>query len=236
VWGQLEGWTPRLEWLFRDAQEFEFTIESGRAYLLQSRNAKRTAAARVRIAHDLFSAGLIEIREARARIGDVDLDALVQRRLQADDAVPLAHALVGAPGVAVGRLAVSRGAVERLRVEGAPVVLAAKTADPEDYPLLPLLAGLLTRHGGVTSHAAVAALEARVPALVGCEALSIIAESGVASFDSTRVAEGEWISLEGADSGRVFAGALPEQAPELSPGISEEILRWARALQAAPSG
>ena len=231
VWAVVEDWVDRLELVFGDVQEFELTVESGRPYLLQSRAAKLTAAARVRIVHDLLEAGVIGRAEARRRIAGVDLDALVQRRLDAGGATPLAEALVASPGVAVGRLALSRRRVDELAAQGDPVVLATQTTDPADYPALRQLAGLLTRHGGVTSHAAVAALEARVTALVGCEGLTIDAESGIARFAGGSIAEGDWISLEGGDRGLVYAGALAERPSELSPGISEEILGWARGLQ-----
>jgi pyruvate,orthophosphate dikinase len=233
VWDAVGDWVPRLERVFGDVQEFELTVESGRPYLLQSRTAKRTAAARVRVAHDLCAEGLVAEDEARRRIANVDLTGLVQRRLDPDGRVPLAEALVASPGVAAGRLALSRASVEALAASGDPIVLATTTTDPADYPVLRWLAGLLTRHGGVTSHAAVAALEARVPALVGCEELTIDLERGLASFERATISEGEWISLEGRDRGFVFAGRLPEGAPELSLGISEEILEWAHRLQLA---
>lgn len=231
VWGAVEGWVPRLERAFGDVQEFELTVESGRAYLLQSRTAKRTAAARVRIAHDLVAEGLIGADEARRRIADVDLAGLVQRRLDSEGVRPLAEALVASPGVAAGRLALSRANIEALAASGDPIILATEITDPADYPALRLLAGLLTRHGGVTSHAAVAALEARVPALVGCGELTIDLEHGRASFERESIPEGEWISLEGRDRGLVYAGKLPERAPELSHGISEEVLKWAHDVQ-----
>src|SRR5205085_7251330 len=134
VWAVVEDWAERLERAFGDVQELELTVESGRPYLLQSRAAKLTAAARVRIAHDLLEADVIDRAEARRRLAGVDLDALVQRRLDAGGATPLAEALVASPGVAVGRLALSRRRVDGLAARGDPVVLVTETSDPADYP------------------------------------------------------------------------------------------------------
>lgn len=220
----------RLERLFGDMQEFEFAVESGRFHLLQSRPGKRTQAARVRIAHDLLTSRLMSEEQALEQLMMVDLDRLVQRRLETSGAELLALARVAAPGAAVGRVALRRKTVERLRAAGEPVILCARTTSPSDYPLMRDLVGLVTRHGGVTSHAAVAALEAGIVALVGCEALEIDDKRAVARFAGVEVGEEEWLSIEGADVGRIYAGQLSERPAEFPPGLTPELLDWARRI------
>lgn len=230
LWETVSGCARSLERLFGDMQEFEFAVESGRFHLLQSRPGKRTQAARVRIAHDLLTSGLMSEEQALEELMVVDLDRLVQRRLETSGAEPLALARVAAPGAAVGRVALGRKAVGRLRAAGEPVVLCARTTNPSDYPLMRDLVGLVTRHGGVTSHAAVAALEAGIVALVGCEALEIDDERAVARFAGVEVGEDEWLSIEGADVGRIYTGQLSERPAEFPPGLTPELLDWARRM------
>jgi pyruvate,orthophosphate dikinase len=229
---QILAWPATLEEIFGDMQELELTIERGRPFLLQSRNGKRSAAAAVRIAHDLVEVGRVDLDEARERVRGIDLGRLTRRRLRAAGAEPIAFGRVAAPGATAGRIVVDRGGLERLRSSGDPLVLLADTTDPADYPLLRDLAGMVTRVGGATSHAAVAALEAGIVAVVGCSTLSIDAAAREVAFGARRFCESDWISVEAAQEGRVYAGRLPDGEPELPPGLSADVLAWAAQLVA----
>lgn len=235
VWEQIATWLARLEAIFRDAQEFEFTVESGRAFLLQSRPAKRSVAAQVRIAHDLSTAGVITDAEAAEAIAGIDLDRLVAPRLATDGIQPIATARVAAPGAAAGRIVLRRDRVHVLREEG-PVILVTDTTDPADYPVMHELAGVLTRLGGVTSHAAVAALEAGIVALVGCDKLEVDATTRAMRIADLLLHEGDWISIQGDGRGEVYAGHLAQTDALLPRGVTPGSLRWARALQREAGG
>jgi pyruvate,orthophosphate dikinase len=228
LWESAVGAASELERLFRDMQEFEFTIESGTFYLLQSRPGKRSSAARVRIAHDLAAAGVISDEKARDLLASLDLGRLVQLRLDASGHQPLAVARVAAPGAVVGRLALGRRTIAELRSSGEAVIYCSRTTDPSDYPLMKDLAGIVTRHGGVTSHAAVAALEAGIVALVGCDSLEIDDRQKTARFGTFEVSEGDWLSIEGSAEGRIYAGRLAERPDVLPAGLNPKLLLWAR--------
>jgi pyruvate,orthophosphate dikinase len=107
------------------------------------------------------------------------------------------------------------------------VVLVSDTSDPDDYPIFADLAGVVTRLGGVTSHAAVAALEAEIVALVGASPIRLDLEKGIAAFGDVQISEGEWISIEGAETGVVYLGKLDVMPGDLPPGLTPEILAWA---------
>lgn len=222
-------WPAALERLFRDMQELEFTIESGRPFLLQSRAGKRSRAARVRIAHDLLAEGVVDEDEARDLLHGLSLRDLASHRLDTGGATTIAEARVAAHGAAAGRIALGPETVAKLRAAGDPVILISDTSDPAHYPLFSELVGIVTHLGGVTSHAAVAALEAEIVALVGTEPLQPELDAGRATFGTTPIAEGDWISIEGAETGRVFAGKLPVVSGELPSGLTPEIFGWAQA-------
>jgi pyruvate,orthophosphate dikinase len=203
AYNEVLEWIPRMEQTLADALEFEFAVERGRAFLLQARPLKRTASAGARIALDLAEAGIRQIpppaAAAATNVPAFDTGGLA----------PIAIARVASPGVARGRIALTGATVASLAQRGEPAILVREVASPDDYPLIQALAGFISRHGGVTSHAAVVALEARVPALVGCEALRIELEEGAAWFGDTRLSEEDWVSFEAtADGGRVFGGQL----------------------------
>lgn len=231
VWREIARWLPVLERTFRDMQEFEFTVESGTAFLLQSRSAKRSAPAQVRTAHDLVSAGVISEPEAAKMLVGLDLERLAAGRLAAQGAEMVASARVAAPGAAAGRIALHRDRVESLHADGSSVILVTETTDPADYPAMKDLAGILTRLGGVTSHAAVAALESGIVALVGCERLRVDAASRTIQIGDVLLQEGEWISIQGDGRGEVYVGRLAHQGAVLPNGLTAAILDWARTVQ-----
>jgi len=222
---ELTGLASRLEAHFRDMQDFEFTVEGGKLYMLQTRNGKRTAQAAVKIAVDMLEEGLIGAEEAVMRVEPEMLDSLLHRRL--DPTVsdrPLAKGLNASPGAASGRVifdtieAVSAGVGER-------IILVRPETTPEDIKGLIAAQGVLTARGGMTSHAAVVARGMGKPAVVGCSEIEISTDgTAFTTKGGERVAKDETITIDGT-SGRVYRGEVRMVDPELSPEFSRLLLK-----------
>ncbi len=231
LFGQLLEWCPVLERIQGDAQEFEFTFECGRGCLLQTRRAKRTAVAAVRIAHDLVQDGVIDLRQAREALLLWDAADVVERHLASDGAVAVGVGRTASPGVAVGRAAFDAAGVERILGNGDGAIFLCRIPSPSDYPLLRRSAAVVSTRGGITSHASVVALDAGIVAVVGCRSLEVIRAERAAAFGDVVVAEGDWLSVEAAPGGAaIYAGRLPEEGPSLPPGLSQAVVNWARDL------
>lgn len=217
VWQRLQEVCRTLETLFRDAQDFEFTVQSGTLYLLQARRAKRTGWAAVTIAVDLVQEGLLTPEEALSHLSGIDLDSVVRTRFDRPSAARLAEAEVAGIGVASGAVALDTAAVKRLAAEGRPAILVRQDTTTADIEGLAAAAGLLTASGGRTSHATVVARQLGIVCLVGCAALSIDLQARRCRIGETVLDEGDVLSLDG-NTGAVYAGRLepvterPEQA------------------------
>ncbi len=204
---ELEALCPRLERAFGDAQDLEFTVQQGRLWLLQTRTAKRTPWAALRMVVEMAEAGLIAPEEARRRVAAIDPARLVRRRLVQGGAVALGRAVSASPGVAAGPIALDVEAAERQTQRATPAVLVREDLGTDDIAGLHAAAGVLTAHGGRTSHAAVVARQLGKVCLVGCAALSIDRERRCCRIGDHRVHEGDWLTLDG-DSGAVYEGRL----------------------------
>jgi len=210
VWQELLDATHRLEVEFADMQDFEFTVEAGRLYLLQTRAGKPTPQAAARIALDLFEAGLIDRDEVLRRTALLSESALAEMRLApatGGSARWLAQAQSACTGVASGEIALDEQRARERHAAGVPVVLLRQDAETRDIAALELAVGLLTARGARTSHAAVVARQLGKVCLVGCSALQIDFARRNARFDQQELAEGDWVTLDG-HSGAVYAGAL----------------------------
>ncbi|NLH80509.1 MAG: pyruvate, phosphate dikinase, partial [Phyllobacteriaceae bacterium] len=194
----------RLEQAFGDVQDVEFTVESGRLWFLQTRAAKRTPRAALRIAVDLVAEGLIDEAEALRRLGDLDPARLDETRF-ADDLAPTATGLGASPGVAVGRIACSSPAAERAARRGDPVILVRPDTSTADVAGFAVAAGILTATGGRTAHAALVARQMGRPCVVGCAALTVDETSGTVRLGAATAREGDWLSIDG-DAGTVRLG------------------------------
>ncbi len=201
---QLRGVLRRLEQEFRDVQDVEFTIETGRLWILQARSAKRSPLAAVRIAIDLVHEGLITKQEALHRLADLDLDALASMRLAAPG-VPIVRGNGAAPGVAAGRVAFDSASAASQAAAGDPVILVRPDISTADIAGFSAAAGIVTAQGGRTAHAALVARQMGKPCVVGCAALSVDPDSRTARFDGGPVNESDWISIDG-DDGAVYSG------------------------------
>ncbi len=216
-----------LEKEFRDAQEFEFTVQDGVLYLLQTRTAKRTNWAALRIAVEQAGEGIIERGEALARLDGIALDSIVLSRLSVKDNQLLAQGSPAGSGVAMGQLALDLDAARRFSAEpGRTVVLVREEMSTADIAGIALAAGVLSVRGNRTSHAAVVARQLGVPCVCGCSGLRIDSLRRVAIFGDRTVAEGETITLD-ANTGCVYAGRA-EIVAERPTQWLEEIGRWNR--------
>ncbi|HYE76905.1 MAG TPA: pyruvate, phosphate dikinase, partial [bacterium] len=190
-----------LEHHYREAQDIEFTIEDGRFYLLQTRTAKRTAQAALKIATDLVAEGMIDIPTALKRIDPGSLDALLHPTI--DESVEyevIAMGLPASPGAAVGQIVfTSEEAVAAVHKNaGARVILVREETRPDDIDGMIAAQGILTSQGGMTSHAAVVARGMGKPCVAGCDALRIEEERGELTIDGTVYRRGDTLTINGS--------------------------------------
>jgi pyruvate,orthophosphate dikinase len=207
VQAELERAKPRLESAFHDMQDFEFTVQDGRLYFLQTRAGKRTPWAALQIAVDLVSAGIIDPSTALQRLTGIDLDAVERTRIKpgAEDA-PIATGIPASLGVVAGAISFDSAAARQMSLER-PVILVRPEISPGDIGGLDAATGVLTALGGRTSHAAVVARQMGKVCVVGCRALRIDSGAHRCWFGDRAFREGELITIDG-ETGNVFAGRL----------------------------
>ncbi len=227
---QLAESAETLEKARRDMQDIEFTIENGKLFLLQTRSAKRTPRAALKIAVDLVAEGLIDRDEALRRVAAVDV-ARVGETSFVEPAPAVARAIVAAPGVACGRACFTSAQAETLVRHGDKAILVRRDASTEDVAGFAAADGVLTAIGGRTSHAAVVARQMGKVCLVGCGALAIDADERGATIGGEALREGDWVALDGA-SGDITFGRREiafVRAPE-----SMTIMEWRNEGDAHP--
>lgn len=201
---ELRGILRRLEQEFHDVQDVEFTIENGQLWILQTRSAKRTPLAALRIAIDLVHEGLISPPAALGRLADIDLDALARDRLDAPGE-PLARGTGASAGMATGRIAFDSESAQRQASAGDPVILLRPDTSTADVGGFAAAAGIVTARGGRTAHAALVARQMGKPSIVGCEQLVIDPAGHSARLADAVIREGEWMSINGGD-GAIYLG------------------------------
>ena len=220
----------RLEQHYRDVQDLEFTIERGKLWMLQTRSAKRTAAAAVRIAADMVDDGIISEREALARIEPAHVDQLLRDQFDPNaknQATLIATGLNASPGAAVGKAVFDADRAAEMAAQGEKVVLVRVETSPDDFHGMAASQGVLTARGGATSHAAVVARQIGKPCVAGCAALLVDYGARTARADGQTFAEGDWISLDGS-TGEVYLGALPTVEVRFEEQLGlQRILEWA---------
>jgi pyruvate,orthophosphate dikinase len=226
VFKQLAGVRQTLETHYRDMQDIEFTVQRGALYMLQTRNGKRTAKAALKIAVDMVREGLIDKKEAVARIVPASLDQLLHPTL--DPKAPrtiIAKGLPASPGAASGRIVFSADEAEERAHNGEKVILVRRETSPEDIHGMHAAEGILTSTGGMTSHAAVVARGMGKPCVAGAGDVRIDHRAGTMSVRGTTVKAGEQITIDGA-TGEIMLGVVPTVQPELS-GDFAELMTWA---------
>jgi len=207
VWTRLNEIRHDLETLFREAEDFEFTVQAGVLFLLQTRRAKRTDWAALAIAVDMVDEGLLTPVEALAHLDGIDLNAVVRTSFAPPVPRTLAVAEVASMGVASGVVALDPAAVKRLSSAGTPAIFVRRETVTTDIEGMALAVGILTASGGRTSHAAVVARQLGKVCLVACPGLEINLDSRQCTIGGTVLKEGDFLSLDG-NTGAVHLGCL----------------------------
>ncbi len=223
-------YSNKLEKYFKDMQDLEFTIESGKLYILQTRNGKRTANAALKIAVDLVSEGMIDEKEAVLRVEPKQLDQLLHPNFDAaalKAAKVVAKGLAASPGAATGKVVFTADrAVELHKAGEKDLVLVRLETSPEDIEGMVVCNGVLTVRGGMTSHAAVVARGMGTCCVAGCGDIVVNEEEGYFTFpDGRKVKEGEFISLDGS-TGNVY-GERVETVDATVSGNFATLMGWA---------
>jgi pyruvate,orthophosphate dikinase len=229
---QLREITSSLEKHYRDVQDFEFTIQDHKLYMLQTRNGKRTGPAAVRIAVDMVNEGLIRKEEAIQRVDPQQLDQLLHPVLDPASKKSLATIATGlpaSPGAAVGRVVFTANEAVVQAAKG-PVILVRAETVPDDIHGMEVAKGILTSRGGMTSHAAVVARGMGIPCVAGAGAIEVNEhrqEMSVAVDGKKMILkEGDWLSLDGS-TGEVFAGQANTLDADPSSGVMATFMGWA---------
>jgi len=232
VYKQLREITSMLEKHYRDIQDFEYTIQDGKLYMLQTRNGKRTGPAAVRIAVEMVGEGLIDKKEAILRVDPQQLDQLLHPVLDPASKKSLTKLAVGlpaSPGAAVGTVVFTADeAVEASKK--APVILVRKETVPDDIHGMEVAKGILTSRGGMTSHAAVVCRGMGTPCVAGAEGISVSEhkkEVGVTvGGKALTLKEGDWLSLDGS-TGEVYNGKANTLDADPASGVLKSFMEWA---------
>ena len=226
VYKQLYDTTKKLEKHYRDIQDFEFTIEKGKLFMLQTRTGKRTAAAAVKIAIDLVGEKLITKEEALLRVEPIQLDQLLHPVFdpKAKKDV-ITKGLPASPGAATGQAVFTADVAVEWKEAGKKVILVRLETSPDDIHGMDAAEGILTARGGMTSHAAVVARGMGKTCVAGCETIKVDEHGRKFSVGSVTVKEGDWISLNGS-TGEVINGKVQTMDAELS-GDFSTLISWA---------
>jgi pyruvate,orthophosphate dikinase len=226
AYGQLLDTMQRLESHYGDMQDIEFTVEEGSLYLLQTRNGKRTAPAAFKIARDLVEEGVITREQALHRIEPAQLDQLLHPAIDPEHAQdPITKGLNASPGAAVGEVVFDSDTAELRGRAGDPVILVRWETTPDDIGGTIMAQGVLTAHGGMTSHAAVVARGMGKPCVAGASALKIDAAAKKVTIGDTVLHEGDTITLDGS-TGEVYLGALELVPPQVNEDF-QAVVGWA---------
>jgi pyruvate, orthophosphate dikinase len=219
VYNQLREITASLEKHYKDMQDFEFTVQEGTLYMLQTRNGKRTGPAAVKVAVDMADEGLIDEKTAVGRVAPAQLDQLLHPVFDSASLKKLTKLATGidaSPGAAVGRLAFTSEDAVTMSAHG-PVILIRKETTPDDIHGMDAAKGILTAVGGKSSHAAVVARGMGVPCVVGCGAIAINERGKTANVKTgdklLTIKEGDWVSIDGTTGG-VYLGRAETKEPD----------------------
>jgi len=230
IYRELERVRKALEEHFHEVQDFEFTVERGTLYILQTRNGKMNAQAIVRTSREMASEKLIDKEKAVLRLKPHDLEQLLHKRIDPGyKGKPVAVGLAASPGAASGKAVFDADEAERMGKLGYKVILVREETKPEDIHGFFASQGILTSRGGKTSHAAVVARGMGKPCVSGCEALHIDPEEREASIGNLRIKEGDFITIDGS-KGEVYMGEVPTVDPEISKDLLT-LLNWADEIR-----
>ncbi len=226
VFKELRDITARLEHHYRDVQDFEFTIQEGKLYMLQTRAGKRTVQAALKIATDMVDEGLISTEEALMRIEPANLDQLLHPRLDPSASYKVvASGLAASPGAGSGAAVFTAEDAVEMAASGKSCILVRQETNPDDIEGMHAAAGILTSRGGMTSHAAVVARGMGKPCVAGCEKIRVDEHKKQVHIGRLIIKVGEILTINGS-TGDVIIGKVPTIEPELS-GEFSELMEWA---------
>ncbi len=226
MYRQLVALRDRLESHYREVQDYEYTIEKGVLYCLQTRNGKMNATARVRTSVEMVAEGLIDQETALLRVDPEELEQLLHPRLDpSSQASPIAQGLPASPGAASGAVVFDADRAELLGKAGERVILVREETKPEDIHGFFAAQGVLTSRGGKTSHAAVVARGMGKPCVAGAEGIQVNTQKRIAQVGDIRLRECDVITIDGGN-GNVYLGEIPTVPPEFSRDL-HTLLAWA---------
>ena len=226
---QLAKTCKRLEKHYKEPQDIEFTIEQGRFYLLQTRNAKMNAVGMIKTSVDMVKEKLIDKNKALTRLQAEQLEQLLHRTIDPSEIknyTQLVKGIAASPGAASGIAVLDVKRATAMGENGAKVILIREETKPEDVPAFFESVGILTSRGGKTSHAAVVARGMGKPCIVGCSDLKIDNDNKQCSVDGKIVREGDAITIDGS-SGIVYIGDIPTIEPKITSDF-KQVLEWAQ--------
>ena len=228
VYKEFETNAERLEKHYRDVQDLEFTVEKRKLWMLQTRSAKRTAQAAVKIAVDMVGESLISQEEAVQRVEPSQVDQLLHPRIDPKAKVKvIAKGIDASPGAASGKAVFDADRAEALGKKGEAVILVRIETNPDDVHGMIAAKGVLTARGGKTSHAAVVARGMGKPCVAGAESLKIDLEKRFFTVGGVKVKEGDLITINGT-TGEVILGSVPMIEPAINKDLNQ-LLIWADA-------
>ena len=226
LYAELEALRRKLESHYGEVQDFEFTIEKGRLYCLQTRNGKMNASAMVRTSVEMHQQGLITRERALTRVNPEHLEQLLYPQLRSDvDVEPIGRGLPASPGAACGEAVFDADRAVELGRAGHDVILVREETKPEDIHGFFASRGILTSRGGKTSHAAVVARGMGKPCVAGAEGIRVDVRARQAVAGDTVIEEGDVITIDGT-SGSIFRGSVPMVEPDFSAEL-RRLLEWA---------
>lgn len=230
IYRELERMRKLLESHFREVQDFEFTVEKGTLYILQTRNGKMNAQAIVRTSREMVAEKMFGKEQAVLRLKPGDLEQLLHKRIDPNfKGKPIVTGLPASPGASSGKAIFDADEAERVGKLGHKVILVREETKPEDIHGFFASQGILTSRGGKTSHAAVVARGMGKPCVSGCESLFIDPKTREATVGNIRIKEGDFITIDGS-RGEVYLGEVPTVDPEISKDLLT-ILGWADEIR-----
>ena len=237
IYEQLRSITKRLETHLHEMQDFEFTVERGKLFLLQTRTAKRSAIAALRCAVDMAREGLISKTEALQRVKPEQVNEILSPQLDLSDVdvAPVTRGLPASPGSAVGQIALTADRAVSMagKHRETPVILVRQETVADDIHGMEASVGFLTAHGGATSHAAVVARGMGKCCITGANAVTVDEQARTVQIGELVLSEGDWLSLDGL-SGQVFACKVPLRPASMRNSMLDEFLGWAQCVGATP--
>ena len=230
IYRELERVRKVLEEHFHEVQDFEFTVEKGTLYILQTRNGKMNAQGIVRTSKEMVAEKLIDKEKAVLRLKPYELEQLLHKRIDPNfKGKPICVGLPASPGAASGKATFDADEAERSGKLGHKVILVREETKPEDIHGFFAAQGILTSRGGKTSHAAVVARGMGKPCVSGCEELHIDPKGREAAIRHIHIKEGDFITIDGS-RGEVYLGEVPTVDPEISDDLLT-LLQWADEIR-----